>query len=108
MPFGEFVRWLCESDDGRDAVADRHWLSQHRFLYDDEQLLVDDVSKLEEIDHAFARLCSDVGVSAAKLSNHSLKTTSGGRSYREAYDGETRELVRERYLKDIELFGYDF
>ena len=31
MPFDAFVEWLC-SPEGQDDLANRHWMSQHRFL----------------------------------------------------------------------------
>ncbi len=108
MPFGDFIEWLCESDEGRDGVADRHWISQHRFLYAEGSLLVDRVARIESLNEEFAQICDDLGVARRRLGNYSLKTTAGGASYLPYYNDHTAALITQRYSSDIELFGYDF
>lgn len=108
MPFEDFVEWLCGSEDGKDAVADRHWISQHRFLYSGGVQLVDRVARLESLDREFQRICEDLGREPVRLRNRSLKTTAGGSSYRHYYNDHTVSLVARRYAEDTQRFGYEF
>lgn len=108
MPFEAFVRFLGQSPRGRDEVADHHWISQHRFIYDDGRLLVDRVGRLEKLDEELGRLSEQLGVEFPSLGNYSVKTTEGARTYRQWYDDTTAELVAQRYAKDISLFDYEF
>ena len=108
MPFEDFIEWLCKSDEGRDAVADRHWISQHRFLYAEGSLLVDRIARIESLNAEFDQICDDLGVARRRLGNYSLKTTEGGASYLQCYNDHTAALIARRYSRDIELFGYNF
>lgn len=108
MPFDEFVHWLCETEEGGDSMADRHWVSQSLFLYKDGNLLVDHVAHIESMGEELLRLGSDIGREEIKLGNYSLKTTKGGGSYRDRYDDVLRDLVAKRYADDIQLFNYRF
>ena len=38
--------------------------------------------------------------------SHTNRTAAG--DYRDAYDPQTVELVRRKFGRDLELFGYDF
>lgn len=108
MPFDAFVHWLCQSQEGRDAVADRHWISQVRFFYTGGRCLVDEFVRLEQLNEEFSAVCRQANAPELVLPNRSRKTTEGGTSYREAYDAELRELVGARYAEDAEMLGYAF
>jgi hypothetical protein len=108
MAFEAFVRWLCESEEGRDEVADRHWVSQVRFFYADGRCLVDEILRLERLNDAFAELCRKLEAPTLEFPHEAGRTTEGGTSYRHAYDEELRDLVGKRYAEDVETLGYTF
>ncbi|MDB2682722.1 sulfotransferase family protein [Alphaproteobacteria bacterium] len=106
MGFGNFAKWL-ESDEGADAVADRHWLSQHAFLYDGAgQAICDYVGQYENLEVELAALRKRLGLPEIELEREGY--ISETRDYRDYYDDAVRARIARRYAKDLELFGYEF
>ncbi len=89
-----------------DREADRHFRSQATFVTDDAgQLLVNFVGKLEQSETDFPHVLRRLGRDTSAVPH--LNQSSHG-DYRSFYTPRTLELIRRRYEKDIELFGYDF
>ena len=126
MPFADFLHWL-ETPEGQDDVADRHWLSQHKFLYGpDGQSLCDFIGRYETLEEDWKKVCTILHLGDVPLPHKGYVSTEGRtlnpaaksetgaartlekESYRTAFPPPLREIVARRYHKDIELFGYDF
>lgn len=110
MSFADFVRWL-ERDEGRDDIADRHWISQTRLLTDPEtgRLLCTTIGKFETFKSDVEAFLNEVGLGDLELLHiNQTASTDDIKSYRSAYDVDTRDIVARRYRSDIETFGYDF
>jgi hypothetical protein len=103
MSFDEFVRWLG-TDAGRDEVADRHWLSQHRILGLDRGVAYDRIGKLERFREDVAEVAREIGIDPAVF-RHELRTSDPD-EYLRHYTPELVELVGRRYARDVEAFGY--
>jgi hypothetical protein len=100
--FPAFVRAAIEFSDDK---ADRHIRSQQWFLTDSRgELLVDYVGKFETLFEDFLVVSQRLGLDAELP--HLLK--SERRPYQEYYTDELRDLVSQRYRRDIDLFGYEF
>jgi hypothetical protein len=103
MSFAQFVGWLC-GPEGRDEIADRHWLSQYRILGLDRGARYDFIGKLETLEADLKLISSRLAIDPS-LFHHRLRTSAPD-EYLKAYTPELAEAVHERYACDVEQFGY--
>ena len=124
MAFDQFIDWLS-SDEGQDDIADRHWISQYKFLCDPNgTLLCDFVGKYENLNEDWDTVCKKIGIETLPLQqrgfvsaegetkNPQVKQRSDSKTrktdYRTFFDERTKKIVAKRYAKDIEMFGYEY
>ena len=109
MPFAEFVETVYEIPD---EESNMHFVSQYRVVCgpgEDRQVMADFVGRFEDLAADFAVVAEKIGGSKRLELPHKMRSANReSRPYTEFYDDRLRELVRERYRDDVEIFGYSF
>lgn len=105
ISFEKFVHLLMEIPD---SDANRHYMSQHKFLTDEYSgdLLVDYFGKLESLQEDISFVANKAGFEVPTL--YHKNKSKRKRDFRDYYTPELKKLVSERYSKDIEMFEYEF
>lgn len=67
---------------------------------------MDFIGKLESLEGDLSKICSINKMKCAKL--HHAEKSLNRKQYRKYYDTKTRQLIEEKYYKDIKLFNYEF
>lgn len=95
-----------------DATADlehAHLRPQADYVTDGEgRLLVDYLGRFERLEADFEEVCRRLGSTARLTHENRSPGRDRRRDYRSYYDERTRELVAQRYRRDVEAFGYEF
>lgn len=109
MPFAEFVETVCEIPD---EESNMHFVSQHRIVCgpgEDRSIMADFVGRFENLSADFTEVAERIGGGKRLELPHRMRSAiRESRPYTEFYDDRLKDLVHERYRKDVEIFGYSF
>ena len=97
LSFKDFVYALrdCKIKSKYNTLPQTYWMDAK----------VDKVLKFENLNIEFKKLCLEVGLPEIELPH---LNKSHHKSYKDFYNDELIEIVRKKYKKDIEFFGYEF
>jgi len=85
------------------TYTSRDMLQDHFSI--DNKIVINSYIRFENIQKDYNRVCNQIGVPTKELLH---MNKSKHKHYTEYYNNETREIVAQRYKKDIEYFGYKF
>tara|TARA_R110000824_G_scaffold40401_2_gene121213 strand:+ start:5194 stop:5502 length:309 start_codon:yes stop_codon:yes gene_type:complete len=74
------------------------------------ELILDNYIRYDKLEDDTKTVLKKIGIQYGEINYPRAKTglRPHKKHYGEYYNEETRELVRKKYIKDIENFGYDF
>ncbi len=105
IPFAEWVELAYGRQDSRYYDRPRMFMPQCDWVCDKQgRLLVDFVARFESLEQGFAEVCKRLKLDA-QLPH--LKQSKRG-DYRQYYDEQSAQIVRDWFDKDIKQFGYSF
>ena len=99
--FKTFESWI---------LSDHVWLNSH-WGYDgyyreiNGDIAVDYVIKLESLQSDFKKVCKEINIPYKKIPR---TNSTKHKHYTKYYNEETRQIVAQKYVRDIEYFGYKF
>ena len=104
LPYDDFNTFVREAFKTERIFEQLHFRPQHTWLSNGTSLLTDSIGKFENLQTDFSMYCK-----LSNIPNYKLPRINKTRheDYREYYDAETWEIIRNAYKNDIELFGYN-
>jgi hypothetical protein len=102
--FPTFKHFVCGNFEKYFFAGHQH-LQIDFVLNANQGKLTNFVGRCEDMQYDFDYVCGKIGIPKIKLP---YRNPTKHKHYTEYYDEETRQIVAEKYAKDIEYFGYEF
>ncbi len=105
MPFDKFVEWIKYSSS--TCIHPVPHTNQIDWLVDPHgNVIVDFIGKFENLQNDWEFIANKIGVS--KKLPHKNKNPIKKTPYTEFYSKKTKEIIKNKFIVDIEYFGYKF
>jgi len=97
----------CSFKDFLKRHINQHFLNAQLFWITDKRgkILVDFIGKFERLEEDFSHVCDILRIKDKMLPKLLI---SDDEHYTEKYDDEMKKMVAEKFIKEIQLFGYTF
>lgn len=105
--FNSFTDFVMNFDE---KILDQiHFSQQYEWVCDDkDNLIVDFVGRFEHLQKDFDEVCQILNLPNIPLL-HSNKTKNKPKNhYSSYYNNETKQIIEQKYIKDIEMFEYSY
>lgn len=106
--FDMFIKQICSHSD---KLINRHFIPQHNFIYNNEELISNEILKFETLNSDWNELQSDL-LTRNNIQLYDLpllnKSKNNYNNYHSYYTNELRKLVEVKFKKDLDLFEYQF
>lgn len=110
MSFVEFLNYNPNQLTRKERKFFRfHIIPQYNYISGEDKSIdyLDHIGKLENINDTLNYIIQN-GYNDLKIDKFPHKNRTKHKHYSEYYDDEAREIVEEKYAKDIEHFSYEF
>lgn len=106
LSFDEFVDWInLSSDTCIHPSPKKNQLDW--FLDQNQEVAVDFIGKFENLNEDWEIIRKKLGVDK-KLPHKNINQSSDRKHYTDYYTEKTKDIIREKFIKDIEYFNYKF
>ncbi len=112
--FDDWLKNLKTDGIGAGGPDNQRWqvygaYSIKNYIFDkDENILVDEVIKLEDINNRLPVLLNRIGIPDADNLTIPFVNRRSSKKYAEYYNAATREIIQTKYDYDIKTYGYSF
>ena len=100
-----FKKWLFFGSKNMKTIPQKN--NQYDWLVDkDDNIIVDYIGRFESLQSHFDEIVTKIG--GVKTDLPKRRVSNRIRDYREVYDQESIEFIKEYHGKDLEYFNYSF
>jgi len=104
--FKEFIKQCTNPPRDHEGIK-KLGVNQLDYITDsDGKIIVDYVGRFENFEKDFKTVLDRLDIKNVEIPH--IRHNSSHGNYREYYDDETRQIIEDRFKKDIEYFGYQF